>query len=334
MSRCALVRLAAALALLATLLIGPSLAAQRPTSLSQSQQLRDVYAPVVAAARQSVVEVAIGDRVRCLGTAVAPEFVVTKHSELVGRTAGDAAPWSCRSGERRWPCELVGHDQPTDLALLRVTGPPLTPVDWATATPSAGAFLATPGTNAAPLGIGILSTAPYVHTRPRAFLGVRFADSGRNAAALEEVVEHGAARAAGLLAKDVVVGLDGAAIATAQALRDRLARLRPGDRVQVKVKRGDEELSFEVTLGSDTSAPRPTQAGLWGPLSDVSSGFAVVLQHDTVLLPEHCGGPLVDLSGKVVGVNIARAGRVETLALPALTVQRTFERLRGAPTAK
>ena len=34
-----------------------------------------------------------------------------------------------------------------------------------------------------------------------------------------------------------------------------------------------------------------------------------------------CGGPLVDLSGKVIGINIARAGRTETYALPADVVQ-------------
>ena len=46
-----------------------------------------------------------------------------------------------------------------------------------------------------------------------------------------------------------------------------------------------------------------------------------------MLKPKDCGGPLVDLSGKVVGVNIARAGRVETLALPADTVEAIVKRL-------
>ena len=46
-------------------------------------------------------------------------------------------------------------------------------------------------------------------------------------------------------------------------------------------------------------------------------GFPVVLQHDTVLKPADCGGPLVDLDGRAVGVNIARGGRVETYAVPS-----------------
>jgi len=46
----------------------------------------------------------------------------------------------------------------------------------------------------------------------------------------------------------------------------------------------------------------------------------VVLQHDTILNPKDCGGPVVNLDGKTVGINIARSGRVESLAIPAEAV--------------
>ena len=49
----------------------------------------------------------------------------------------------------------------------------------------------------------------------------------------------------------------------------------------------------------------------------------MILQHDSVLKPSECGGPLVDLDGKVVGINIARAGRTETYAIPSEVVQVT-----------
>ena len=41
------------------------------------------------------------------------------------------------------------------------------------------------------------------------------------------------------------------------------------------------------------------------------------MQHDTVLDPDECGGPLLDTKGNVVGINIARAGRVVSYALPS-----------------
>jgi S1-C subfamily serine protease len=50
------------------------------------------------------------------------------------------------------------------------------------------------------------------------------------------------------------------------------------------------------------------------------SGFEEVLQHDTVLNPDQCGGPLLNSDGQVIGVNIARAGRVVSYALPSSLV--------------
>lgn len=78
-------------------------------------------------------------------------------------------------------------------------------------------------------------------------------------------------------------------------------------------------------LGTNNNAAESGQEDVWGDLSDVRSGFQQVLQHDTVLKPADCGGPVVDLNGKVLGVNIARAGRVETLALPATQVQKLVD---------
>ncbi|MEM8734328.1 MAG: hypothetical protein AAGG44_08910, partial [Planctomycetota bacterium] len=97
----------------------------------------------------------------------------------------------------------------------------------------------------------------------------------------------------------------------------------------------DSELAFEVMLGMNREPLQPGQTyrhywgpkdppkgHYWGPISDVRTGFETILQHDSVLKPEHCGGPLIDLQGRAVGLNIARAGATETLALPASEVQR------------
>jgi S1-C subfamily serine protease len=63
------------------------------------------------------------------------------------------------------------------------------------------------------------------------------------------------------------------------------------------------------------------QNRMGGAISDRRAGFPIILQHDTVLQPKDCGGPLVDLDGHIIGINIARAGRVETYAIPAEAVQ-------------
>jgi serine protease Do len=64
-----------------------------------------------------------------------------------------------------------------------------------------------------------------------------------------------------------------------------------------------------------------------GSISERRSGFPLAIQHDSVLRPADCGGPVVDIEGQVVGLNIARAGRVESYALPAALVRETVDKL-------
>ena len=46
-----------------------------------------------------------------------------------------------------------------------------------------------------------------------------------------------------------------------------------------------------------------------------------MLQTDMVVDAKDCGGPVVDLDGNVLGINIARAGRVETWVLPSEVIR-------------
>ena len=312
------------------------LTAQRLSTMSQGDAVRKAYASTVLRANLSVLSVhADGDQ-RVLGTCVAPDLVVTKFSELSAkdRLAKKAASLTCKQGKETWNATLLGFDRPSDIALLRLKDAKLTPVEWQLAIPKTGAFLATPNGEKWPLGVGILGASPYQHTRAKAFLGIGFANAEDARAELAEVVEHGAARAAGLLVGDVVVEFAGDKIERTSELRAGIGQCQPGDKVAIKVRRDGKELSFIATLGTNNSPPRSGQEDVWGDLSTVRSGFQQVLQHDTVLKPKDCGGPVVDLTGKVLGVNIARAGRVETLALPAATVQKLVKKLLAAAAKK
>jgi serine protease Do len=48
-----------------------------------------------------------------------------------------------------------------------------------------------------------------------------------------------------------------------------------------------------------------------------------------VLKPEDCGGPLVNLDGEVVGINISRAGRIESYALTPAVVRPVLEAMKA-----
>ena len=72
--------------------------------------------------------------------------------------------------------------------------------------------------------------------------------------------------------------------------------------------------------------PDPS-AQFGGPLSENRKDFPNALQHDLTLRPNECGGPLIDLDGKLVGVNIARGGRVKSYAIPTEDLKAVIAKL-------
>lgn len=97
---------------------------------------------------------------------------------------------------------------------------------------------------------------------------------------------------------------------------------RPGDKVNISFRRDGAVTQTEATLaGRQMSGERAARFKMMNRLGAVPSrrdgDFPSVFQHDTPLFPEQCGGPIVDLDGNVVGMNIARRGRAASFAIPA-----------------
>lgn len=93
----------------------------------------------------------------------------------------------------------------------------------------------------------------------RAFLGVRIEDVTSDIAKklkLEKVAgahiasveEDGAAEAAGMKEDDVILSVDGIAINTSNELQEQISKHRPGDIIDVLIKRDSKEKHFNVTL--------------------------------------------------------------------------------------
>jgi serine protease Do len=53
----------------------------------------------------------------------------------------------------------------------------------------------------------------------------------------------------------------------------------------------------------------------------------MIIQHDLPLPPEAMGGPVLDINGKAVGINMARVDRVTTYALTANIIQDSLKTL-------
>src|SRR5207253_6163635 len=107
---------------------------------------------------------------------------------------------------------------------------------------------------------------------------------------------------------------------------------KPGETIVMKVKRGDEEKELKATLDKRPAGQGnrgDVQNNMGSELSKRKNGFPTILQHDTVVKPYDCGGPVVDLSGRAVGINICRAGRVESYAVPVEAIQALLPDLKA-----
>src|SRR5690606_19056631 len=65
---------------------------------------------------------------------------------------------------------------------------------------------------------------------------------------VQDVVKDGGADAAGIKAGDVITKIDGRTIYSSSDLQERVARLRPGDKVKLTYKRNGKESEVSVTL--------------------------------------------------------------------------------------
>jgi serine protease Do len=190
--------------------------------------------------------------------------------------------------------------------------------------------VAASGPTSDPISVGIISVMTRkltgrdaVITNPnRGYMGVipedeKDEDGKLIGAKLTEVVPGGAAEKAGMKVGDIVIEMNGKKIISQAALREYLDSLRGGDKIKVKVKRKDDIKELDMTLGSAPRDRGDIQNAMGTILSGRRTGFPLVLQTDMVLDSRECGGPVVDLDGNVLGINIARAGRVETWVLPS-----------------
>ncbi len=257
---------------------------------------------------------------RAMGIVVdAGGLVLTKFSDLDGEL-------SCKLPDgASIRAELSGIDKKHDLALLRVDRTDLTPVIWAASqdTLAIGTWVVTPGNGNLPVSIGVVSTKPRRIAPERAFLGVSLEDV-EDGVRITNLLEGGiAAKADVLKVNDVVVTVDGTEVKTISDMQKLIFGHRPRTSIALSILREGERIERRVVLGRRSDAKimvqdqrMKFQQELGGKISERRDDFPLVLQHDTVLKPEQCGSPLVNLDGEVVALNIARASRISSYALP------------------
>jgi serine protease Do len=226
---------------------------------------------------------------------------------------------------------VLGTDLDFDLALVKIANDKLQPVTWLeAAAPTVGSWVATPsGFTSTPVAIGVVSVAERrIRTEP-AVLGIQLEDTADGPRVIQ-VMENSGAEKAGIDVDDVILRINNQQVGTFANLRSLVRNHRPGEKLKVEVKRGEESLSKTVELTQQSEVMPDDEAiqnSIGGELSRRRTGFPGALQHDTVLAPNQCGGPLVNLEGQVIGINIARAGRVATYAASSRTIKPRVETL-------
>jgi serine protease Do len=281
---------------------------------------------VTAEAARCVVRIECAGRDVALGTIVDPAgWILTKASELCG-------PAACRLADgRRFEANVVGIAEQFDLAMLKVDAEGLAAAPWSNGKePSVGQWVAAPATDVGlPLGLGVVSVPRRPIPGARGVLGVGLAraDGGARVA---KVLPETPAEKAGLIENDVITHFDGQPVQDQESVIDALKNRSPGDLIRLTIRRGSDDLEVLATLGKlDNPATRKREMQNRSDIgiSRRHDDFPVVLQHDMVLRPTDCGGPLVDLSGRVIGINVARGGRTETYSVPTDILLSLMEKL-------
>jgi serine protease Do len=292
--------------------------AHRTNGITTLQALK----PLAIGVRGCTVEV-LNEQGRAVLLAVqvsADGYLLTKASE-----APTAATFSVRQPDGIiCRARRVREERTMDLLLAKVDATDSMAAPWATASQrEPGTWVIAPTVEAAqsqpPVRLGVLSAKKRVISPGGAGMGIRMRDDlQQKAVRIIEVSVDGPARTAGLLEGDVVVALQDEPTPSADRFQSILRRHQPGDQIKVDYLRGAKREELQVRLASLTQVVSNFDGDDYGNggVSIRTDGFPMVLQHATPLSPRDMGGALFDLEGNAIGINIARADRVTTFALP------------------
>ena len=306
-------------------LLSGSIAAQDAEAvvdhLLDGGKLSQLFKPMARRARTFTVEISGEDDVTSLGIVIGAEGrILTKSSSL------PEEPKCLLYDDRMLPAKVIARDEDHDIALLEVDAEGLIAAVLAPESPrfAVGQWLVTAARESSPVRVGVLSVLPRMIAD--GFLGVSL-EQVKEGSRVARVESDSAAERAGVLVGDIITGLGATTFQNRERLIEAIGSRLANSKLEIQLLREGKSTRLSATLGR---RPEPTRSRR-GPrsrgLSKRRSGFPMVFQHDTVVSDDRCGGAVVDLDGRVVGMNIARAGRTQTLAIPVTSLVSVIARL-------
>jgi serine protease Do len=306
---------------------------QNEKTIKYSKRAEDfvsVFEPIVASSSASTVRVMSGNRQISLGVVVDSDgYVLTKASELKGDV-------SCKLYDgRQVSAKVHGIDPATDLAMLKVDIDELNVIQWDDGPPpTVGQWLATPNLKSSKLEVGVVGVNIREIPPSKPFIGIIMAPGWEKPGVkIDTVLNRSPADQAEIQVGDVITHIDDIEIKDRVHLIETVGQYDPGTRVTLRIDRADQKLKLKLELAErDKISPANDRSNQQNSMGSVLSrrrkNFPLAFQHDSGLNSNMCGGPVVNLDGRAVGLNIARAGRVSSLALPVETLLPIIESLK------
>jgi len=281
-------------------------------------QVQQAFGKTQGIAQESTVKLLRNERVIAHGTVIDSRgFVLSKASACIG------ARYLLTNSGIRLPVKARKRDEACDLVLLEVIGdgyewPTLHWSDNNNSTDARWAISASPELDEIRLGLFGGKTRPI--GREGGVMGVVLSDDNQSERGIRvlEVIPQSAADRAGLKINDRILKIDHRSVRSKQQVNHAMQKKDPGDLVLLHINRVDEAIELRVTLGhrSVTFDLFNRNLLMSGPTSKRKDNFPLVLQHDIPLYRNNMGGPVFNLEGQCVGINIARVDRVTNFALP------------------
>ncbi len=295
------------------------------------------FKEIVKKPSESTVRVLSIGKDSALGIIVGPDgWILTKAHDLKGHLSVRV-----KSGQT-YDAKLVAIHTPHDLALLKIGAKGLTPIELSDSkNVMVGSWLAGVGLNEEPVSVGVVSVATRnlkgvlgagqdITKMP--YLGVAM-EPTEGGIKVGQVMPNTPAAKAGIKANDLLFQFEGTDVREPDEFMKLLGKFKPGDTVKLKIRRGDMDLDFTPKLEARPKIPDGRgdfQNRMGSELSSRRTGYPTILQHDAIVFPADCGGPIVDLEGRVIGINICRAGRTESWVIPAEVIKPLlFEMMSG-----
>lgn len=268
------------------------------------------------------------------GTVISADgYILTKASEI-----GDGAGLSILVDHDTYPApKLIAIEPEWDVALFKIEATGLVPVRYSPEVdPQRGTWVIANGATTLLKRrpqVGIISAnSREIPPAGGPVVGVELEEKS-DRLVVKEVFDKTGAKEAGVLAGDILAEAGGKPLKIQQDLAEVVEQHRVGEELPIVIEREGKKMDLKIKLAGrvDVFGEELTRNDqMSGLFSTRRSGFPRVIQHDVIANKKTIGGPLLDLDGNCLGMNIARVDRCETYAIPAAELKILAERMMAA----